>query len=71
MMTTHLARLPGSGKPKPVALPQIFLAGALPAHLDDLGPDLRRLVGRAIDSGAARLLLDTNGRAIVAAARRP
>jgi hypothetical protein len=37
----------------------------LPTHLTDLSPGVRDLVGKAVDSGLARLVLNENGRAVV------
>jgi hypothetical protein len=54
------------------ATPRAFSAGlgrALSARLVDLSPDVRSLVGKAIDAGIARLVLDASGTAIVARAR--
>jgi hypothetical protein len=54
------------------ATPRAFSSGlgrALSARLIDLSPDVRDLVGKAIDAGIARLVLDASGAPIVARAR--
>jgi hypothetical protein len=43
----------------------------LPARLLDLSPNVRDVLGRAIDAGLARLVLDDDGSAVVARAGRP
>jgi hypothetical protein len=69
----NLASAAPEGKPQPAAAMQISapwgLLQRLPIRLSDLEPPARNLVGRAVDSGLARLLLDANGAAIVARAR--
>jgi hypothetical protein len=42
----------------------------LPIRLTELSPDVRDLVGKAVDSGLARLVLDSDGSAVVARAGR-
>jgi hypothetical protein len=41
----------------------------LPTRLSDLSPEVLDLVGRAVDAGIARLVLDDDGRAVVRLAR--
>jgi hypothetical protein len=71
---TNLAPAASERKPQPAARALISaqpwaLLRQLPTHLADLSPDVRDLVGKAVDSGIARLLLDENGRAVVRRAR--
>ena len=68
---TNLAR-PASFEKRRDATPRAFSNGlgrALSACLSDLAPDVRDLVGKAVDAGLARLVLNHDGRAIVARAR--
>jgi hypothetical protein len=51
------------------ATPRIFdpeLSGQLPCWLDELSPLARARAGRALDDGAIKLLLDRDGRVLVA-----
>jgi hypothetical protein len=71
---TKLAAAASERKPQPDACALISaqpwkLLRELPTHLADLSPDVRDLVGKAVDSGIARLVLDEDGRAVVRRAR--
>jgi hypothetical protein len=71
---TKLAASASERKPQPAARALISaqpwaLLRQLPTHLADLSLDLRELVGKAVDSGTARLVLDHDGRAVVRRAR--
>ena len=71
---SNLATAASERKPQPDARALISarpwaLLRQLPTHLADLSPDVRGLVGKAVDSGIARLVLDEHGRAVVRRAR--
>jgi hypothetical protein len=71
---TNLAAAASERKPQPDARALISaqpwaLLRQLPTHLADLSPDVRDLVGKAVDGGIARLVLDQDGRAVVRRAR--
>jgi hypothetical protein len=71
---SNLASAAPERKPQPAARALISaqpwaLLRRLPTHLTDLSPDVRDLVGKAVDSGIARLVLDEDGRAVVRRAR--
>ena len=71
---SNLAPAASERKPQPDARALISaqpwaLLRQLPTHLADLSPDVRDLVGKAVDSGIARLVLDEDGRAVVRRAR--
>ncbi len=67
---TNLAPAPASGKPLDVAhpldsAPPWALLGLLPSRLANIPADARQVLGRALDSGRARLVLDDDGAALV------
>jgi hypothetical protein len=62
---------PGPAEKRPAVTPRIFEPELrLPAHLADIPSRARAHVGRMIDDQLIRLVLDRNGRPIVAW-RRP
>lgn len=64
----NLARFAAETKPQGAAPRHVFarpLLGRLPARLADLSDEARGALGRALDQGRARLLLDDDGGVLV------
>ena len=62
---------PSPSEKRPAVAPRIFDPELrLPAHLRSLPAHAREAIGRAIDAGIARLVLDASGRVLVARAAR-